>query len=64
MDPATNARAVPIYATSSFTFNDTAHGARLFSLAEEGNIYSRINNPTNSVFEKRVAALEGLNADD
>ncbi|TGZ77736.1 O-acetylhomoserine ami [Ascodesmis nigricans] len=58
-DPATNARAVPIYATSSYTFNDSAHGARLFGLKEFGNIYSRIMNPTNDVFEKRIAALEG-----
>ncbi|RDW71314.1 o-acetylhomoserine ami [Coleophoma cylindrospora] len=58
-DPATNARAVPIYATTSFTFNDSAHGARLFGLKEFGNIYSRIMNPTNDVFEKRMAALEG-----
>jgi len=55
----TNARAVPIYASSSFTFNDSAHGARLFALEEFGNIYSRIMNPTNDVFEKRVAELEG-----
>ncbi|PVH87508.1 O-acetylhomoserine ami [Cadophora sp. DSE1049] len=58
-DPATNARAVPIYATTSFTFNDSAHGARLFGLKEFGNIYSRIMNPTVDVFEKRIAALEG-----
>jgi O-acetylhomoserine/O-acetylserine sulfhydrylase len=58
-DPATNSRAVPIYATTSFTFNDSAHGARLFGLKEAGNIYSRIMNPTNDVFEKRIAALEG-----
>ncbi|KAI1632617.1 hypothetical protein F4809DRAFT_645238 [Biscogniauxia mediterranea] len=58
-DPATNARAVPIYATTSFSFNDSAHGARLFSLKEFGNIYSRIMNPTVDVFEKRIAALEG-----
>ncbi|KAM3560658.1 hypothetical protein ARSEF4850_003558 [Beauveria asiatica] len=58
-DPTTNARAVPIYATTSFTFNDCAHGARLFGLKESGNIYSRIMNPTVDVFEKRIAALEG-----
>ncbi|TVY93743.1 Homocysteine synthase [Lachnellula willkommii] len=58
-DPATNARAVPIYSTTSFTFNDSAHGARLFGLKEFGNIYSRIMNPTVDVFEKRMAALEG-----
>lgn len=57
--PGTNARAVPIYASTSFTFDDSAHGARLFALQEFGNIYSRIMNPTNDVFEKRVAALEG-----
>jgi len=58
-DSATNARAVPIYQTTSFTFNDSDHGARLFALKEFGNIYSRIMNPTNDVFEQRVAALEG-----
>ncbi|KAI4134039.1 MAG: hypothetical protein LQ347_001858 [Umbilicaria vellea] len=58
-DKATNSRAVPIYATTSFTFNDSAHGARLFGLKEFGNIYSRIMNPTVEVFEKRIAALEG-----
>lgn len=58
-DSATNARAVPIYATSSFTFNSSEHGAKLFALQEFGNIYSRIMNPTNDVLEKRVAALEG-----
>lgn len=58
-DPATNARATPIYATTSFTFNDSDHGGRLFALEEFGNIYTRIMNPTTDVFEKRVAALEG-----
>ena len=58
-DPATNARAVPIYATTSYVFDDAAHAARLFGLQEFGNIYSRIMNPTNGVFEERVAALEG-----
>ena len=58
-DPHTGARAVPIYASTSFMFDDTAHGARLFALEELGNIYSRIQNPTNDVLEKRVAALEG-----
>ncbi|KAF2711176.1 O-acetylhomoserine ami [Pleomassaria siparia CBS 279.74] len=58
-DSATNSRAVPIYATTSYTFNDSAHGARLFGLKEFGNIYSRIGNPTVDVFEKRIAALEG-----
>ena len=58
-DPATNARAVPIYATTSYLFNSADHGAALFGLKEFGNIYSRIMNPTNDVFEKRIAALEG-----
>ncbi|KXT12421.1 hypothetical protein AC579_10276 [Pseudocercospora musae] len=58
-DPTTKSRAVPIYATTSYTFNDSAHGARLFGLKEFGNIYSRIMNPTVDVFEKRIAALEG-----
>ncbi|KAK9316054.1 Cys/Met metabolism PLP-dependent enzyme-domain-containing protein [Lipomyces starkeyi] len=58
-DPETNARSVPIYASTSFVFNDSAHAARLFGLQEAGNIYSRIGNPTVDVFEKRIAALEG-----
>jgi len=58
-DPATNARAVPIYATTSYLFNSTEHAANLFGLREFGNIYTRIMNPTNDVFEKRVAELEG-----
>ncbi|MCF0041024.1 O-acetylhomoserine aminocarboxypropyltransferase/cysteine synthase family protein [Dyadobacter fanqingshengii] len=58
-DPATNARAVPIYQTTSYVFNNAEHAANLFALKEFGNIYSRIMNPTNDVFEKRVAALEG-----
>ncbi|MFJ6569484.1 bifunctional o-acetylhomoserine/o-acetylserine sulfhydrylase [Streptomyces sp. NPDC091292] len=58
-DPTTGARAVPIYQTSSFVFRDTQHAADLFSLAEPGNIYTRIHNPTQDVFEQRVAALEG-----
>ena len=57
--PGTNARAVPIYQTTSYTFADSAHGARLFALQEFGNIYTRIMNPTTDVFEKRIAALEG-----
>ena len=57
--PGTNARAVPIYQTTSYTFNDADHGARLFALKEFGNIYTRIMNPTTDVFEKRIAALEG-----
>jgi len=55
----TNSRAVPIYQTTSYTFNDADHGARLFALQEFGNIYTRIMNPTTDVFEQRVAALEG-----
>ena len=58
-DPATGARAVPIYQTSSFVFKDTDHAANLFALKELGNIYSRIMNPTSDVFEKRIAAIEG-----
>jgi O-acetylhomoserine (thiol)-lyase len=58
-DPATNARAVPIYQTTSYLFNDADHAARLFALQEFGNIYTRIMNPTTDVFEKRMAALEG-----
>lgn len=59
VDPTTNARAVPIYQTTSFVFNDSAHGADLFALKAFGNIYTRIMNPTSDVFEKRMAALEG-----
>ncbi len=58
-DPATGARAVPIYQTTSYVFQNTEHAANLFALKEFGNIYSRIMNPTNDVFERRVAALEG-----
>ena len=58
-DPATNAATAPIYQTTSYTFNDTQHGADLFDLKVPGNIYSRIMNPTNAVLEARVAALEG-----
>jgi O-acetylhomoserine (thiol)-lyase len=58
-DAETNARAVPIYASTSFTFDDAEHGANLFALKELGNIYTRIMNPTTDVFENRVAALEG-----
>jgi O-acetylhomoserine/O-acetylserine sulfhydrylase len=57
--PGTRARAVPIYQTTSYTFQDSDHGARLFALQEFGNIYTRIMNPTSDVFEKRIAALEG-----
>ncbi|KAJ1952805.1 hypothetical protein EC988_003355 [Linderina pennispora] len=58
-DSASNSRAVPIYQTSSFVFNNAEHGANLFALKELGNIYSRIGNPTTDVFEQRIAALEG-----
>ncbi len=58
-DPTTNARAVPIYQTTSYNFKNAAHAASLFGLQEFGNIYTRIMNPTTDVFEKRVAALEG-----
>ncbi|WP_418005244.1 bifunctional o-acetylhomoserine/o-acetylserine sulfhydrylase [Mycobacterium sp. PDNC021] len=58
-DSATNARALPIYQTTSYTFRDTDHAAALFGLAEPGNIYTRIMNPTTDVVEQRVAALEG-----
>lgn len=58
-DPATDARAVPIYATTSYVFKDSAQAAARFALTEEGNIYSRLMNPTSDVFEKRIAALEG-----
>ncbi|CCH55273.1 O-acetylhomoserine/O-acetylserine sulfhydrylase [Fibrisoma limi BUZ 3] len=58
-DPTTNSRAVPIYQTTSYVFNDSAHGADLFALKAFGNIYTRIMNPTTDVFEKRMAALEG-----
>ena len=59
VDSATTARAVPIYQSTSYVFDDTDRAANLFSLAEQGNIYTRIMNPTTDVFEKRVAALEG-----
>jgi O-acetylhomoserine (thiol)-lyase len=58
-DPTTGARAVPIYQTTSYTFRDTAHAAALFGLEELGNIYTRIMNPTQAVFEERMASLEG-----
>ncbi len=58
-DPTTGARAVPIYQTTSYVFRDTEHAANLFGLAELGNIYTRIMNPTQAVFEERIAALEG-----
>ncbi|HLU82827.1 MAG TPA: PLP-dependent transferase, partial [Trueperaceae bacterium] len=56
VDPTTKARAVPIYQTTAFGFDDADHAARLFALQEFGNIYSRIMNPTNDVLEKRIAA--------
>src|SRR5512139_4078539 len=58
-DPATGSRAVPIYQTTSYVFKNTDHAANLFALKEFGNIYTRIMNPTNDVFERRVAAIEG-----
>jgi O-acetylhomoserine (thiol)-lyase len=58
-DPTTGARATPIYQTTAFQFNDTQHAANLFALAEFGNIYTRLMNPTTGVFEARVASLEG-----
>ena len=57
-DPSTHARAVTIYQSTSFTFDNSDHGARLFALQEFGNIYTRIMNPTTDVLEKRVASLE------
>lgn len=59
VDPTTGSRAVPIYQTSSYAFKSAEHGANLFALKEFGNIYTRIQNPTTDVFEKRIAALEG-----
>ncbi|MEE8434245.1 MAG: PLP-dependent transferase, partial [bacterium] len=58
-DPATGSRAVPIYQTTSYVFEDTEHAAGLFNLEQAGHIYSRISNPTVAVFEERVSALEG-----
>src|SRR3712207_8995944 len=58
-DPATGARALPIYATTAYQFRDTQHAADLFGLAEVGNIYTRIMNPTQDALEQRVASLEG-----
>ena len=57
IDPTTKSRAVPIYQTTSYGFNNAAHAANLFGLKEFGNIYTRIMNPTTDVFEKRIAAL-------
>jgi O-acetylhomoserine (thiol)-lyase len=61
-DPATGARAVPIYQTTSYVFRDTDHAANLFALKELGNIYTRLMNPTNDIFERRIAAIEGGNS--
>ncbi|MBU4607011.1 MAG: PLP-dependent transferase, partial [Euryarchaeota archaeon] len=58
-DPSTGSRAVPIYQTSSYVFEDTDHAADLFALKKFGNIYTRMMNPTTDVFEKRMAAIEG-----
>ena len=58
-DPATDARAVPIYQTSSYVFHNYQHAADRFGLKDAGNIYGRLTNPTEDVFEKRIAALEG-----
>ena len=58
-DESTRSRALPIYQTTSYTFKNTDHAAALFGLAESGNIYTRIMNPTTSVVEERIAALEG-----
>ena len=57
-DPATNARAVPVYRTTAYNFRDSKHGADLFALKELGNIYARLMNPTNDVLAQRIAALE------
>ena len=59
VDPTTKSRAVPIYQTTSYVFNNSQHAANLFGLKEFGNIYTRIMNPTTDVFEQRMAALEG-----
>lgn len=58
-DPVTDARAVPIYASTSFVFHNSQHAADRFGLRDAGNIYGRLTNPTQSVFEERIAALEG-----
>ena len=58
-DPATDARAVPIYQTSSYVFKNSEHAAARFNLSDPGNIYGRLTNPTQDVFEQRMAALEG-----
>ena len=58
-DPVTDARAVPIYQTSSYVFRNSEHAAARFALADAGNIYGRLTNPTQDIFERRIAALEG-----
>ena len=58
-DPATGSRAVPIYQTTSYVFRDSDHAAARFGLSDAGNIYGRLTNPTQDVFEQRIAALEG-----
>ena len=58
-DPATGARAVPIYATASYVFHDSQHAANRFGLRDPGNIYGRLTNPTQDIFERRIASLEG-----
>jgi len=58
-DPVTDARAVPIYATTSYVFHNSQHAADRFALKDAGNIYGRLTNPTEDIFEKRIAALEG-----
>lgn len=58
-DPVTDARAVPIYATTSYVFHDSQHAADRFGLRDAGNIYGRLTNPTQDIFEQRIAALEG-----
>src|SRR5919205_3175631 len=59
VDPTTGARAVPIYATTSYVFRDTEHAASLFNMERAGHVYSRISNPTDAVLEERLSALEG-----
>lgn len=58
-DPATGARATPIYQTASYVFKDTDHAASIFNIERTGHVYSRISNPTNAVLEERISALEG-----
>ena len=58
-EPTTHSRAVPIYATTAYTFDSTEHARRLFALEEPGNIYARLSNPTCDILEARIAALEG-----